>query len=296
MKNLNIFLFALFMAPLLSFSQSKVKDSIEDKPERPAFLSAMLIDNQTNVLNHKNTLELMMQHRFGYISETNSLAGIYGANTNIRLAVAYSPLKWLQVGYGITKKNRMSDFNLKVGLLKQTRSDKIPLSITYYANAVIDGRSGSANDDIFVTRQDRYSYFHQVIFARRFNKNLSLQIAPSLSHFNTVDYGYKNDRFAIAFGGRYRVSSQTAILIDYSLPITALDIEGQTGPSFDHSGLSLGFEFGTIGHAFQIFVTNLNGIVPQQNYMKNTNVFSTDNIMIGFNITRLYYDLFEVFK
>ncbi len=296
MKNLNIFLFALFMAPLLSFSQSKVKDSIEDKPERPAFLSTMLIDNQTNVLNHKNTLELMMQHRFGYISETNSLAGIYGANTNIRLAVAYSPLKWLQVGYGITKKNRMSDFNLKVGLLKQTRSDKIPLSITYYANAVIDGRSGSANDDIFVTRQDRYSYFHQVIFARRFNKNLSLQIAPSLSHFNTVDYGYKNDRFAIAFGGRYRVSSQTAILIDYSLPITALDIEGQTGPSFDHSGLSLGFEFGTIGHAFQIFVTNLNGIVPQQNYMKNTNVFSTDNIMIGFNITRLYYDLFEVFK
>lgn len=291
MNNLKQLLFLSLTVPLLCFAQGKKRDSIPEKPERPAFLSSTIIDNQTNVLYPNNTLEVMMQHRFGQISEENSLAGIYGSNSNIRLAVSYSLLKWLSVGYGITKKNVLHDFNLKAGIIKQTRSGRIPVSITYYVNGVIDGRSGSINDNVFYTKQDRYSYFHQLIVAKRFNNKLSLQIAPSFSHYNTVDKGYKNDRFSIALGWRYKISSQTALLLDYSLPITKLDIDVPTNKSYDHPGLSLGIEFGTMGHAFQIFVTNLNGIVPQRNYMKNSSVFSIDNILIGFNITRIYYNL-----
>lgn len=288
MKNYKILLFTFLIIPLFSFSQDKAKDSIVDKPERPAFESSSIIDNQTNVLFNKNTLEVMMQHRFGLIDEPNSLAGIYGANSNIRIGLAYSILDWVTVGYGITKKNRLSDFNLKVGILNQTRSGRIPISVTYYGNAAIDGRSGSDNDNIFITKQDRYSYFHQIIIAKRFNSKFSLQIAPSLSHYNTVDFGYKNDRFSIAFGGRYKISSQTSILFDYSLPITKLDIEGQENVSYDYSGLSIGTEFSTSAHAFQIFVTNWNGILPQRNYMKNVNAFGSKGILIGFNITRNY--------
>ena len=288
MKNYKILLFTFLIIPLFSFSQDKAKDSIVDKPERPAFESSSIIDNQTNVLFNKNTLEVMMQHRFGLIDEPNSLAGIYGPNSNIRIGLAYSILDWVTVGYGITKKNRLSDFNLKVGILEQTRSGRIPLSVTYYGNFAIDGRSGEDNDGLFITKQDRYSYFHQLIIAKRFNSKLSLQIAPSLSHYNTVDFGYENDRISIAFGGRYKISSQTSILFDYSLPITKLDIDGQENVSYDYSGLSIGTEFSTSAHAFQIFITNWNGILPQRNYMKNVNAFGSKGILIGFNITRNY--------
>jgi hypothetical protein len=188
MKNYKILLFTFLIVPLICFSQEQAKDSIVDKPERPAFESSSIVDNQTNELFIKNTLEVMMQHRFGLIDEENSLAGIYGANSNIRIALSYSILDWLSVGYGITKKYRISDFNVKAALLRQTRSGRIPVSVTYYGNAGIDGRSGDANDDIFITRQDRYSYFHQLIIAKRFSSKLSLQIAPSLSHFNAVDF------------------------------------------------------------------------------------------------------------
>ena len=288
MKNYKILLFTFLIIPLFSFSQDTAKDSIVDKPERPAFESSSIIDNQTNVLFNKNTLEVMMQHRFGLIDEPNSLAGIYGANSNIRIGLAYSILDWVTVGYGITKKNRLSDFNLKIGIIEQTRSGRIPLSVTYYGNIAIDGRSGEDNDGLFITKQDRYSYFHQLIIAKRFNSKLSLQIAPSLSHYNTVDFGYENDRISIAFGGRYKISSQTSLLFDYSMPITKLDINGQESASFDRSGLSIGTEFSTSAHAFQIFITNWNGILPQRNYMKNTNAFGTKGILIGFNITRNY--------
>ena len=288
MKNYKILLFTFLIVPIFSFSQETAKDSIVDKPERPAFESSSIIDNQTNVLFNKNTLEVMMQHRFGLIDEENSLAGIYGANSNIRIALSYSILDWVTVGYGITKKNRISDFSLKVGLLKQTRSGRIPLSVTYFGNVGIDGRSGTANDGVFLTKQDRYSYFHQLIIAKRFSPNFSFQIAPSLAHYNAVDYGTKNDRISLAFGSRYKISPQTSIILDYSQPITSFEDDPNTGLSYDNPGISLGAEFSTSAHAFQIFITNYNGIVPQMNAMKNTNDFFHKGMLIGFNITRRY--------
>lgn len=293
MKNYKILLFTFLILPLFSFSQENAEDSVVEKviekPERPAFESSTLVDNQTNVLFNKNTLEVMMQHRFGPIDGENSLLGIYGSS-NIRIGLSYSILDWVTVGYGITKRNIMSDFSLKAGILRQTRSGSIPLSLTYYGNIAIDGRSGdAASAGVFLTRQDRYSYFHQLIIAKRFSPNLSLQLAPSLSHYNAVDFGYENDRFSIAFGGRYKVSPQTAIIVDYSQPITKFEDDPDTGLSYNNPGISFGVEFSTSSHVFQIFLTNYNGINPQQNYMRNTNdFFSNSGALIGFNITRRY--------
>jgi hypothetical protein len=53
-------------------------------------------------------------------------------------------------------------------------------------------------------------------------------------------------------------------------------------------GLSVGVEFRTSSHAFQIFLSNYNGIVPQKNVMFNQNNFFDGDILIGFTITRLY--------
>ena len=72
------------------------------------------------------------------------------------------------------------------------------------------------------------------------------------------------------------------------MPITKLDIPSQENISYDYSGLSIGTEFATSNHVFQIFVSNYNNIVPQQNAMKNINSFGTKDILIGFNITRRY--------
>ena len=284
MKNYIILLFASLMLPVLVVSQEMNQDSIQDKPERPAFESATLIDNQTSVLFDKNTLEVMMQHRFGEIDGGDNLAGIYGSG-NIRIGLAYAIHDRLTIGFGTTKDYKYQDFNWKVGLLSQTRSGKIPVSVTYYGNFVIDARKKGFGN--FPTKQSRYSYFNQLIIARRFSPKLSLQIAPSVSHYNLVTARMRNDKVAIAVGGRYKISDQTAILVDYSHPFTHHlqdDLLDAKARGFDPDpGFSMGVEFSTSGHAFQLFITNYKGIVPQENYMYNQN-----NFLIGFNITRNY--------
>ena len=140
MKNYKIILITFLMLPLVVLTQEKEKDSIIDKPERPAFESATLIDNPTNVLYGKNTLEIQMSHRFGLINGgTNDLAGFW-APSNIRIGLSYAILDRLTIGYGTTKFDRLQDFNWKVGVLRQTRSERIPVSISYYGNFTIDAR------------------------------------------------------------------------------------------------------------------------------------------------------------
>jgi len=294
MKNYITLLIILLMLPFITNAQkdtTKVKGkfltffSPDEKLARPAFESASLIDNATNVLFQKNTLEVVMAHRFGVINSDagNDLVGFWGAS-NIRIGVAYSVTDRIAVGFGTTKDYRLQDFNLKGAILQQTRSNKMPLSVSYYGNFTIDARS----KDQFNMVQDRYSFFNQLIIARRFSPEFSAQITGSVSHFNAVENVMRNDMVAMSFGARYKVTSGTAIVVDYSQPLTKFY---QKNP---HPGISLGVEFGTSGHTFQIFATNYHGIVPQYNYMKNSNdLFDQhssffSNVLIGFNITRNY--------
>jgi len=292
MKNYKILLFAFLILPLLVFSQKIEKDTIiKDKPERAAFESSYIIDNPTNVLLNKNALEVQMSHRFGLINgAANDLAGFW-APSNIRIGLAYGIHERLTIGYGTTKFDRLQDFNWKVGILKQTRSNKIPVSVSYYGNFTIDARQ--KNQGLFINTDDRFSYFNQLIIARRFNSKLSVQVAPSVSHYNIVENTMRNDMVAVAVGARYKISSQTSLTVDYSQPITEFLLDN---PS---PGISLGLEFSTSAHAFQLFITNYQGIVPQKNYMFNQNdgfgegewnPFGSGGgqFLIGFNITRIY--------
>ena len=77
------------MLPVISMAQEESAEDttavvVKEQLERPAFEGASLIENPTNVLFDKNTLEVQMQHRFGLLNETNTLAGIYGDGANIR--------------------------------------------------------------------------------------------------------------------------------------------------------------------------------------------------------------------
>ncbi len=293
MRSLKMFLLLSCCVPLFAMGQETESDTVEvaDKPQRPAFESSFIIDNPTDVLNLKNTLEAVINHRMGLTNEgDNDLLGIYG-QANIRIGLTFTPHERVQIGFGTEKINKYQDFNWKLALLRQTRSDRIPVNISYYGNFVIDARK----KENFVLDQHRYSYFHQVIISRRFNPNFSLQVAPSVSHFNVVPIGMENDVISLSIGGRYKISSQTSILLDYSQPFT--DFEEDPANQNPVAGLdainptagfSIGVEFRTSSHAFQLYASNLKGIVSQDNYFYNTKDFFDGDILIGFTITRLY--------
>ena len=281
MKNYIKILIVLLVLPFVAFAQddeTKKDKKVKEKLERSAFESASIIDNATNVLFNKNSLEVQMGHRFGLVNGgTNDLAGFW-APSNIRIGLSYAIHERLTIGYGTTKFDRLQDFNYKVALLRQTRSNTMPVSVSFYGNFTMNART----KENFTYLQDRWSNFNQIIIARRFSPKLSLQVAPSVSHYNVVENTMRNDMIAVAFGGRYKISPGTAIIVDYTQPITKFL---QDNP---HPGISVGVEFATSAHAFQIFATNYNGLVAQKNIMFNQNDFLKGDILIGFNITRVY--------
>lgn len=277
MKTFNTLLLLLLVSfQTILFAQEA--DSLtekKDKPQRAAFQGAWLIDNVTGILNPKKTLQFDIQHRFGVInSGNNDLIGLWGPS-NIRLALAYSISDRITLGFGTTKDYRLQDFNIKAGLIRQTRSGKVPVSLSFYGNAAIDARS----DEFFEKSSDRLSYFSQLLIMRRFNQSISIQVAPSFSHYNIVEASQSNNLFAIAIGGKANINETTALLIDYNQPL---------GEFSDNPGLALGIEMATSSHIFQVFVGNYNRILPQANYFLNENKLSEKQFLIGFNINRLW--------
>ena len=182
----------------------------ESKPVRSAFESGILIDQQTNNIPTANTLELLIQHKFGTIQNgITDLYGIYAAGANIRIGFNYSILDNLMVGFGSTKNKKFQDFQVKWNVLPQTRDNKYPVAITLYGNMAIDAREKK----VFGTEYNfgnRFSYFSQLIITRRFNDYLSLQVAPSFTHFNSAEKGMDHDKIGLSMAGRVKVSPQSS--------------------------------------------------------------------------------------
>src|SRR5665647_879088 len=169
------------------------------------FDGQFIVDNQTVMVSRKKVLNFAIQHRFGVVSNgLKDLFGIFGP-ANIRLGFNYTPINNLDVGFGVSKERFIVDFNAKYALVKQMDSGGWPVSISYFGNIAIDTRE---NTGLFVKSGDRVSYFNQLMIARKISEKLSVQVSPSLSHFNNVEaYRDKdgnilpkmnNDHFAVS--------------------------------------------------------------------------------------------------
>ena len=255
------------------------------------FEGNFILDNQTVMVPIKGTLEATIQHRFGIVTNGfQDLCGIF-SGANMRLGVNYAPVKNLQFGFGATNDRMQVDFTAKLALLKQTKDNKMPVSVTFFGNALMDTRQKNSALPI-VNFSDRMAYFSQLIIARKICDRFSIQVAPSISYFNNVpayfdDKGnvqpaMENAHVAIAFSGKVKLTEGTSLLLNYDQPLT------QHAMYNPHPNLSLGFEFKTSGHDFQIFGGNFGFAEPEDNNAQNTNDFTKGQWLIGFNISRLW--------
>jgi hypothetical protein len=288
-----LLLMALFLGSMNSFAQDETTEApVKERPARAAFESGLLFDAATTTLQPSKTLEMIIQHRFGTMDNgATDLFGIW-APSNIRLGLNYSILDNLTVGLGTTKFNKMQDIQIKYNVLQQTRSNKIPVTISLYEVIGIDG---SADDKFGIEYKfsHRISYFSQVIVSRRFNDMFSLQIAPGFAHYNSVDSTMDHDRISISFAGRIKFSPQSSVIIGGDFPLQINAISEHTKAFNDNAekikpNLSIGIEVATSTHAFHMYIASAQGILPQEDIMFNKNDFFKSGILIGLNITRLW--------
>src|SRR5664279_222265 len=205
---------------------TKTTSPAKKKPVKNNFESNWIQENKSVIVPIKGTFEMDIQHRFGTVNKGyKDLFGIF-APANIRIGFSYVIIKKLQIGFGFTKDRLQWDGNGKYAIIQQGKKGGWPVSISWFGNIVLDTRP----KENFVNNGDRLSYFNQLLIARKITDHLSVQVSPSLSHYNNIE-GYldangkiqpkmKNDHLAIAFMGRYKFTPKTSFMVNYDQPLT----------------------------------------------------------------------------
>ena len=284
---------------------TKIDAPVKKKPVKNTFQNVWIIDDQSVMVPVKGTFESDIQHRFGTVE--NGIKDLYGiyASANMRLGFSYAPIKNLNLGFGLAKQyNMLLDGSAKYAILRQTKG-KYPVSVTYYGNIAYK-TNADRDHSLFTYNSQRWSFFNELIIARKITDKFSVQVAASISHQNsvpgyfarkdTVTYVFKEEKFdlfAVSVCARYKLTEVTSLIIDYDQPLTRFATNNP------YPNVAFGFEFNTSGHTFQLFAGNYSLLNPQQNSLHNTNnpfgfkqtggtKVPGGQFLIGFNITRLW--------
>jgi len=315
MKRILLIIISCLLVNANLWAQDEVKE--KDTPVGPAFENGTLIDAQTSNIPDAKSLEFVIQHKFSPIKgdKDRAASDLFGllSSANVRLALNYVPIQNVQIGAGVAKSMGYiyTDVNGKWNILKQTENNTVPVFVTVFGNAAVDGRPkadfGQLNnyenptDTFGVKFNDRMSYFAQLIVGRKFSESISLQGGVSFSHANYVRAWHDHDRVSLHVSGRLKFSGQSSFIFNFDAPLKIDKISEQhsdwsmaTPPHPDWNGpynpkpsLKFGVEISTFTHAFQIYVGNASAILPQMDMMNNMNK-PFEGLAFGFTITRLW--------
>jgi hypothetical protein len=253
---------------------------IEKESTEESFNGPVLINNQTVDKVPKREFEVSYQQRFGRIQNDADMFGLFSPS-NLRLGLDYGIGRRISIGVGATEQKRIYDLNLKYILFRQDRIGRMPVTIAYFGEVA---RSGLCNDN-FINAEGRYdplyrlSYFHELMVARKWNEQFSLQAAFTYSHFNLIETNKVNANFGVSFLGSCKLSTKAALIADLDYPVAQICL--------DHSkpNIGVGVEFTGSTNTVQLFVTTANNIVNDELRVENSNDLFKREFLIGFNLS-----------
>jgi hypothetical protein len=245
------------------------------------FKATQIINTPTVEAPAKNTLQFLIMHRFGKLSDgAYQLFGL--DNAEIRFGLDYGLTNRLSIGIGRSSLDKTYDANFKLKLLRQSIG-KMPVSVSLY-ELLTYTTFPQKSDKPFLTSRFRTAYTSQLLIARKFSSRLSLQLTPSLIHFNMVATPKdKNTLFAAGLGGRMKITKRMSLNAEYNvLP------DNQVVSSKAYNSLSFGLDIETGGHVFQLVFTNSRGMIGPYYLAKTAGEWKDGDIYFGFNISRAF--------
>ena len=261
------------------------------------FKNKQLINAQTTVI--PDGFDFTIMHRFGKIGLNDEFYKQFlgfDLPANVRFSLSYKLSDRAYIGVGRTKVGKTVDVEGKYVILRQTASNSMPISLALYNNTGLNtdtyrGESPIAFFEDSITPFEnkfvhRLSYNTQLIIARKFNDKISLQLSPTFVYKNLVEgVEESHHTFVLPFSGRYQYSFGSAVLFEYAYKLN------NTSENKLDNAFSLGFEFGTAGHVFQVFMSN-------SYYIRETNIYTEEpynfydrpnEFVLGFNIRRVWW-------
>ncbi len=252
------------------------------------FKSTRLIDGSTVECLGPGVLDFRITHRFGAVSSgAENFWGIDNAYTKI--AFDYGVNRWLMLGIGHSAFNKEYDGSVKIKLLRQQIGAGSPVTVTYFGNTSMETLPAPtlADSSYKWLASNRMFFTNQIIIGRKFSKTFSVQIMPSMVHYNLIDSAkYKNNTYAIGIGFRKMFSRSSAITAEYfyRLNNSSMTVSGQ--PTYNT--FSIGYEVETGGHVFQLMLSNAQALNERTFIGQTTDQWAKHQLHIGFNISRVF--------
>lgn len=278
-----------------SFAQTNMMDSILlDTAAVPivyvnaTFKSTRIINGQSCETTPIGTLDFRIAHRFAPVN--GGLYNLFGLDqASTKFSFDYGITKELTIGVGRSTYEKTYDGFVKYKFLKQRESGFSPITAVWISSISVNTlRWANPNRTNYFS--SRLNYVHQLIVAKKVNKNFSFQLTPTLIHRNLVSsFDEDNDVLALGIGLRHKLTRRTSINVEYFYP-------QRTGiQSRFTNSLSIGFDIETGGHVFQLHFTNSTAMIEKAFIAENTQSWKNLGFMFGFNISRVftlksYYD------
>ena len=292
MKKLILFLFFL---PLSIFAQDdllKEIDTVETNVKvESAFKSLKIINLESTKLAAKGDLYLVVAHRFDYVK--NGFDDFFGMdNANTQIKFLYGVNDWLTVHAARSGFQETYDLGVKYRLKSQIKNG-FPFAIVGFSSIAVN--SELKKDDYPLLKfRNRLSYVIQILISRKFTEKLSLEIAPSYFHENTVrdilddnnepiiPNPQNNSQFALGLGGRYKFAKRWSVNIDYAAHLN------RASESIYKNPLSIGVDLETGGHVFQMHFTNSRAMHESGYLGQTSGDWGKGEIAFGFNLVRVF--------
>jgi len=285
------FTFLLITLPFIARAQDKpdLLTMLEKDSVKPSTVYATSIFETTRLVNAQSiqqlpggVLDVKISHRFGTLNQ-----GIYEMfgldNATTRIGADYGINNWLMIGAGRSSYEKQYDGFAKIRLWRQSKGEKnMPVSISGFAGIYYNTLKWS---DPFRENHtsSRFNYVFQILTARKSSEGFSLQLTPTLVHYNLVpNESDKNDMLSVGIGARQKLTKRISIAVEYFYQIPGYKFEESVNP------LSIGFDIQTGGHVFQLMFTNAIGMDENQYITRTTDKWSDGAIHFGFNIARVF--------
>jgi hypothetical protein len=284
---------SFFIAAFFGYTQEvdlfKSDSSNSKEPATPliaTFKSTRIVHGHSVELQAPGVLDFRVHHRFGELSQ--GLYDFFGLdNASTLIAFDYGLAKNINIGVSRSTYLKQMEAFAKWRFLQQNSTNTKPITATLLAGLTNRTLDLFAANGTKLTSNDKTQYYAQLMLARKFNENFSLQISPTVVHYNLVKNATDaNTLFSVGFGARHKLSKRVSLNAEYYLQTNKLAAP-TTNQSYINS-LTIGVDIETGGHVFQLHLTNARGMTAPTYIHENTFAWDKGQIHFGFNISRVF--------
>ncbi len=264
---------------VLLFLSAKPQDAEDEKIEN-IFKGTRFINAQSANVVEPGILVLLVQHRFGDISQ--GAYGLFGLDqATMRLGFEYGFTKFFTIGIGRSTMFKTYDGFLKFRFIEQ--SSQFPLTIATTLGTSIPTEKNYFPDQV-TKFSDKYSGNLQLHLATTIGV-VGLQVTPGYLYSgyfkDEITNSYKNlDVITLGLGGSVKVSKKVAVNVEY--------LHNFNDKISSKKVLSAGVDLVYGEHLFQLMVTNSQAMYNQALYTNTYDNWKNGNVYFGFNLIRKF--------